>query len=120
MISLISSAIDNAVFFLVFRTTGYIAEAQIVGRTVSMIFNYAAVRNAVFRSGQPHGVLLPRYLFMASLNAMLSYLGIRLLYATTPVGVVPAKMIAETILFLVNYGAQKVYVFRHAGEQPPA
>jgi putative flippase GtrA len=120
LISLISSAIDNAVFYLAFRTTGYIAEAQLMARVVSMSFNYSAVRGTVFRSGQPHGILLPKYLFFVSLNAVLSYLGIRLLNATTPIGVVPSKMVAETLLFLVNYAAQKVYVFRHAGEQPPA
>jgi putative flippase GtrA len=119
-ISLISSAIDNVIFYLVFHATGAIAGAQIAGRAVSMLFNYSAVRHNVFRSGQPHGVLLPKYLLMVSLNAVLSYFGIRLLNATTSVGVVPAKMIAETVLFLLNYAAQKAYVFRHAGEQPPA
>lgn len=118
MISLISSAIDNLVFYLVFHATGTIAGAQLVGRAVSMVFNYAAVRNSVFRCGQPHGVLLPRYLLLASANAVLSYVGIRVLTAFSPIGVVPAKMLAETILFLLNYAAQKAWVFRHTGEQP--
>jgi putative flippase GtrA len=118
MISLVSSAIDNLVFYLVFRATGTIAGAQISGRAVSVVFNYAAVRNTVFRSGESHGVLLPRYLFLVSINALLSYTGIRLITAFSPIPVVPAKMLAETFLFLVNYAAQKVWVFRHTGEQP--
>jgi putative flippase GtrA len=119
-ISLISSAIDNLIFYLVFHATGSIAGAQIAARVVSVMFNYAAVRNTVFRCGQPHGVLLPKYLFLVTLNAVLSYAGIRLLTAVSPIGVVPAKMVAETLLFLLNYAAQKAYVFRHSGEQPPA
>lgn len=118
MISLISSVIDNGVFYLAFSATALIALSQATGRVVSVMFNYAAVRNNVFRSGQPHGVLLPKYLALVALNALLSYAGIRLLVAITPLPVVAAKMIAETILFLLNYAAQKVYVFRHTGEQP--
>jgi putative flippase GtrA len=118
MISLISSVIDNAVFYLAFRATGLIALSQATGRIVSVLFNYAAVRNTVFRSGQPHGILLPKYLLLVSVNALLSYAGIRFLVSVSPVPVVAAKMIAETILFVLNYAAQKVYVFRHSGEQP--
>ncbi|HYA18186.1 MAG TPA: GtrA family protein [Bryobacteraceae bacterium] len=118
MISLISSVIDNGIFYLVFGATALIAASQAIARVISVLFNYAAVRNTVFRSGQPHGILLPKYLFLVALNALLSYVGIRFLTSITSIPVVAAKMIAETILFLLNYAAQKVYVFRHSGEQP--
>jgi putative flippase GtrA len=117
MISLISSVIDNAVFYLAFSATGRIAISQATGRVISVLFNYAAVRNTVFRSGQPHTIVLPRYLFLVTLNALLSYAGIRFLVSISPIPVVAAKMIAETLLFVLNYAAQKVYVFRHSGEQ---
>ena len=117
MISLISSVIDNAVFYLAFHATGLIAASQATARVISVMFNYAAVRSTVFRSGQPHTILLPKYLFFVTLNALLSYAGIRFLTAISPIPVVGAKMIAETALFVLNYTAQKIYVFRHSGEQ---
>jgi putative flippase GtrA len=114
MISLLSAAVDNIIFYLVFRASNSIASAQIGARCVSVMFNYALVRNSVFRSDEPHGVLLPRYLLLVAANATLSYIGIRLLTAFTPIAVIPAKMLAETMLFLLNYAAQKAYVFRRS------
>jgi putative flippase GtrA len=118
MISLVSSAIDNGVFYLAFRATALIALSQVIGRVISVLFNYAAVRNTVFRSGESHTILLPKYLFLVTLNALLSYAGIRFLVSISPIPVVGAKMSAETLLFVLNYAAQKIYVFRHSGEQP--
>ncbi len=117
-ISLVSSAIDNVLFYILFRLTGRIGEAQAGARLVSTLFNYMAVRNMVFRCEKPHGELLPRYLFLVTLNALLSYGGILLISTNTRIPVPFAKMIAETILFLLNYLAQKAYVFAHSGQHP--
>jgi putative flippase GtrA len=114
MISLLSAAVDNIIFYLVFRASGTIAGAQIGARCVSVMFNYALVRSSVFRSDESHGVLLPRFLLLVAVNATLSYVGIRLLTGFTSIAVIPAKMLAETTLFLLNYAAQRAYVFRRS------
>lgn len=112
--SLLCALVDNAVFYVVFHASGRIAEAQICARCVSVLFNYMLVKTSVFRSPEPHVVLLPRYILLITLNALLSYAGIRLLTSISPIGVIPAKMLSETLLFLMNYMLQRAYVFRRS------
>ena len=111
MISLSSSIVDNVVFYLVFHGTGTIAGAQIVARAVSVSFNYFFVRKSVFFSDHRHGVLLPRYLLLAAANAAVSYAGIRVLSAYTPLGVMLSKIVTETMLFVANFLIQRAYIF---------
>lgn len=110
-ISLTCAAIDNLAFYIVYHATGTIAGAQTIGRIISMMFNYTLVHRAVFVSGQQHRVALPRYLLIVFVNALISYVGIRLLTAYTPLGVLPAKMLAETLLFIANFAMQRAFVF---------
>ena len=119
-VSLLSAVVDNVVFYLVFHATGLIAASQAASRCVSVAFNYGLVRVSVFRSAESHGVLLPRYLALVVFNAILSYAGIRLLTAISPIGVIPAKMLAETMLFLLNFALQRAYVFRRSTVSHPS
>jgi putative flippase GtrA len=116
--SLVSAVVDNVIFYLVFRASGFIALAQLTARCFSVLFNYALVRSSVFRSIQPHGFLLPRYLALVTLNALLSYAGIRLITASSHISVPIAKMLAETLLFLFNFALQRAWVFRHDAVPP--
>lgn len=110
-VSLLSTVVDNVAFFFIYRSTHHLAESQVGARCVSVLFNYLLVRASVFHSLESHTLLLPRYLGLIAVNAALAYLGIRALTAFTPMGVIPAKMLAETLLFLVNYTLQRVLVF---------
>jgi putative flippase GtrA len=111
--SLATAVIDNGVFYLVFYATGTIFGAQIVARAVSVLFNYRFVRSTVFCSDKGHHTLLPRYLALAAANVALSYLGIRLLSAYTPLSVFVSKIVAETILFVANFTIQRAFIFTH-------
>jgi glycosyltransferase involved in cell wall biosynthesis len=111
MISLATAIIDNLTFYIVFHATGAIAGAQIAGRTAAVLFNYRSVRRAVFFSDQPHRVLLPRYLSLVAFNALVSYAGIRLLSSYTPLGVVPSKLLTESLLFIANFAIQRDFIF---------
>jgi hypothetical protein len=111
MTSVITGVIDNLVFFLVFRMTGSILSSQIVGRIASASFNYRAVRRAVFLSDQHHHIVLPRYIFLLVINAAISYAGIRMFAADTPMGVVPAKLVTETLMFFANFIIQRAFIF---------
>ncbi len=114
-ISLITAGLDNLTFFLVFHAFGSIAIAQAAGRIVALLFNYRAVRRAVFFSDERHGVLLPRYLALVAANALISYTGIRILTTVSPIGVFPAKILIESLLFIVNFTIQRDFIFtRHA------
>jgi putative flippase GtrA len=82
-----------------------------VARLVAVIFNYSAVRRAVFLSEQPHRELLPSYLCVAAASVAISYVGIRLLLHLSHVNVLTAKVIAETVLFIANFILQRDFVF---------
>ena len=112
LISVSSAAIDNLVFYFVFRASRNIAGAQLAARACSVFFNYNMVKRSVFSSEHSHAVVLPRYLMLAVLNALLSYAGIRLVNGFSPVGVVPAKIMVETLLFIANFALQRGFVFR--------
>jgi putative flippase GtrA len=111
LISILSAALDNLLFYLAIRWGASLPVAQLVSRVVSVLFNYSAVRKAAFHSGEPHRVVLPRYLALVGVNVLLSYAGIRLLTATLPVGLMAAKMLSETLLFFVNFAIQRDLIF---------
>jgi len=116
MISLTSSILDNLVFYAVFRLTGTILGAQGVAKTASVLFNYYFVRRSVFFSGGGHQIQFPRYVLLAVLNALMSYVGIRILNAATPLGVMRSKILVETLLFGFSFLMQRAWIFRHSGE----
>jgi putative flippase GtrA len=112
-LSFTTAILDNVVFYLVFLATGSILGAQTAGRIVSVSFNYRLVRSAVFCSDEGHHSLLPRYMALVVANALLSYLGIRLLTHFTSLSVPVSKIVAETILFVANFTIQRAFIFTH-------
>lgn len=110
-LGILTGLLDNGVFYLLFRATANIAASQAGGRFAAILFHYLAVRNAVFLSDEKHRLLLPRYLLLVLLNGLLSYGAIRLLTGLTPLGVIPAKLLAEAVLFILNFLAQRDFVF---------
>jgi len=111
MISLLTAAIDNAMFVLLFWLSNRLLIAQICGRAVAVAFNYGNVRRAVFHSDQRHSIVLPRYLMLVLASGSLSYGGILLLGARFHMPAIAAKIVAETILFFVNFAVQRDFVF---------
>jgi tetratricopeptide (TPR) repeat protein/glycosyltransferase involved in cell wall biosynthesis len=110
-IALATAAIDNAVFFVAFSILGGVGAAQIWGRSVAVLFNYAAVRKAAFRSDQRHLVVLPAYLLLVAVSGALSYAAILLLTSRLHLAVMPAKLLVETILFFGNFALQRDFIF---------
>jgi len=116
MISFSSSVLDNLVFYAVFHTSGTILGAQCAAKTTSVLFNYYFVRRSVFFSGGGHQIQFPRYVLLAGLNALLSYVGIRILDAATALGVMRSKILVETFLFGFSFLLQRVWIFRQRAQ----
>ena len=110
LIALLSAVVDNAAFYALYWATGNLLQSQVVARAASLLFNYPAVRARVFRSQERHRSQLPKYLLLVAVNITLSYLGVRLL---THVGmsVLPAKLLADGVLFLLSFLVQRGLVF---------
>jgi len=119
-IAVLTALLDNGAFWLLYRSTGSVLEAQAGARVLAAIFNYTAVRNAVFLSNEKHTVVLPRYLALVAANAALSYAGIRWLTDTMPIGVIEAKIAAESIIFLANFAIQRDFIFTRRMNTPRA
>ena len=119
-IAVLTAILDNVAFFLLYRATGQVLEAQAGARTVAAMFNYTAVRKAVFFGSERHRVVLPRYVLLVLINAALSYGAIQWLTGTMPIGVLWAKIAAESFLFLANFAIQRDFVFTKRMNAPRA
>lgn len=115
--SIFTAIIDNAVFAITYQATQNILVSQLTGRSVAVVFNYAAARKAVFLSRGPHKDTLPKYLLLVTTNAAISYLLITLIHDRFQAGVVAIKLAVEAALFLASFLIQRDLIFsRKQGE----
>lgn len=118
VLSILTAAIDNAVFVLTLPHTRSIAQSQVAGRFVGMVFNYLGARRVVFHSRQRHAVVLPKYVFLVVVNGILSYALIQLFIRLLGLGAVPAKLTAEGLLFIANFAILRDFVFTRRKSTP--
>jgi glycosyltransferase involved in cell wall biosynthesis len=111
LISLMASGLDNLLFFLFLQATGVVTGSLLGARCLAMCFNYVAVRKAVFFSKEPHRTVLPRYLLLGAANLCVSYSIVSYMTSAFRVGVIPAKMLTESFLFIANFTLQRDFVF---------
>lgn len=114
-ISLLTALLDNLIFILMRHRGASVLLAQVVGRALALAFNYSLVRTSVFYSHQRHRNVLPKYLALSAATGTLSYGGIRLLAARFGMDAVPAKILVETLLFVVNFAVQRLFIFKSNG-----
>ena len=110
-VSLATAVLDNVVFYFAWRRTGHILGAQILGRVLSVAFNYWMVRRSVFYSRKRHRAVLPKYLALVLVLGAMSYGGIQLLAANLGLHPVAAKLLVETALFFANFAVQRLLIF---------
>jgi putative flippase GtrA len=110
-LSLMTAVLDNCVFFVAYRLTSDILQSQVLARAVAVGFNYGLARRAVFLSDEKHKTVFPKYIALVLLSGTLSYALIELLTATFPIRVIVAKLIAESIVFFLNFAIQRDFVF---------
>lgn len=109
--AIFSALIDNIIFILIYGFSSSILTSQVTARSVSMIFNYSAVKRVVFYSDAKHGKTFPRYLSLVIVSGLVSYLLIKFLTIFSPLSVVPSKLIAESIVFVGNFAIQRDFIF---------
>jgi len=109
--SLFSALLDNSVFIVVFGLSANIPISQISARIVATSFNYAAVRKRVFFSDQRVLKTLPKYLSLALVSGLVSFLLIKVLLTVFSFSVIGAKICAESLIFLANFSIQRDFIF---------
>jgi putative flippase GtrA len=110
-LSLLTAILDNLVFALAYAATGSIGKSQLAGRLVATVFNYLTARRVVFQSRQKHALVLPKYLSLVVANGLISYMLIQFLHYRAGIGTLPAKLMAEGLLFVASFAIQRDFVF---------
>ncbi|HWQ57280.1 MAG TPA: glycosyltransferase [Bryobacteraceae bacterium] len=110
-LSLLTAAVDNAVFFVTYLFMGQILTAQALARALAVLLNYSAARRAVFLSDQSHVVTLPKYLLLVVASGSVAYGMITFMSTTFHVPVMIAKIVSESLLFIANFAIQRDFIF---------
>lgn len=118
--SLSSSIIDIVLFsILQFLTAGLgekisIFVSTVGARVVSSFYNYNFNKNKVFESGEGMKKTIVRYYILCVIQMLVSYglvYGVNNLLSLGSVMTVVSKIIIDTILFIVSFQIQRVWVF---------
>ena len=109
--ALTAVVLDFLVFYLLLGVTANIALSLAGGRVLATTVNFAMNRKFVFRYRQGVAGALARYLALVVVLAILSY--VLILQMSTMLGISPlaAKLIAESLLFVVSFLVQRHFVF---------
>ena len=110
-VSLLTATIDNIAFIAALRVIPAIWACMVIARLIAAMFNYTANKRGVFHSRDANAVALPKYWLSMLAAGVLSYCLIQGILAFTKVGVVAAKMSAETVLFFFSFIIQRDFVF---------
>ena len=109
--SLLSSLVDYIMFLLLrWLVPGIMLVAVAGARIISSLFNYFVNRDVVFKAKSDHGSFI-RYYLLVAVIMLLNYLGIMLLTNLCIPDLI-AKIIMDTLLFVVSYRAQNKLVFK--------
>ena len=109
--SLTTAGIDNLVFILALSFWPSALVCQIASRLVAGTFQFTAGKYGVFRSKAHTSVALPKYWLSVAAFGTLSYMLIQSIVAFTAIGIVTAKLCAETALFFLSFVVQRDFVF---------
>jgi putative flippase GtrA len=113
--SLISAGIDFVVFTAVFWITGSLPASVVAGR-VSSLANFFLNRRFVFSNQGNLAAALSKYYVLVAIMGVASYSGIHFLSQVLGLNVLVAKLLVETLLWLVGFAVQRTFVFR-SGEK---
>lgn len=112
LIALFSAFLDYLIFVVVYLLLKDILYAMIAARVVSICFNYLVVKRFAFHSEQSHFRTLPKYLLLALVSGGCAYFIIQGLVSDLHLNVVLSKVIAESVIFLVNFIVQRDFIFK--------
>lgn len=113
IIAFLSALLDYGVFILIYcLLTPHVFIALMGGRIVSLSFNYLNVRRYAFRSQQRYRNTLPQYLLLALFSGVSAAFLIEGFMRWGHFSAISAKIMAEVILFFINFMIQRDFIFR--------
>lgn len=109
--SLLSALVDFTVFISIYPFIGNILYSTYTARFVSLFVNYNLVNRKVFGAKNRKRETFPKYILLVIISGFLSSGIIYALHATTGIPVALAKILAESLLYIVNFYIQKKFIF---------
>ena len=106
-----ATIVDTLFFYIVRAQTDNLIAAQVAGRAVAMSVAFLINRNLVFHSDTRVVTSLAKYVALVTIVGFMSYAILTYLHRTTGIPVLPAKLIAEGLLFVANFSIQRQLVF---------
>lgn len=118
--SLSSFIIDIILFYLMIiaikdmDTNSRIILSTIIARIGSSIFNFAINKNIVFENKRKDPLILVRYFSLVLFQMLISASLVTIFYQLTGFQESFVKIVIDSLLFLVSYRIQKLYVFKES------
>ena len=109
---LISNVIDYCIFLLVYRWTGIIFLSTYAARAVSMGINYGLVKAIVFHAGGQVVSTFSKYVILVVFSGLVVSLLLGQFIPLVGDHILVAKLMAEAIVFLLNFAIQRWFIFR--------
>jgi len=109
--SLLAAAVDLGGFAAAYYLTGGLLGSLLAARLASSLLNFFLNKEFVFHSRVASAASLLKYYLLVGFIAILSYLLIRGLTEKFGVPVMAAKILVDTLLWLVTFAVQRIFVF---------
>lgn len=109
--SLLAAVIDYAIFTLCFLSGFNLAVSMAGGRICSWIVNYSVNRAFVFKSSTGYLQSLALYMVFEIVAAIVAYLGIDYMSAHFGLNVYLAKILMESLLYVIGFTMQREIIF---------
>ncbi|MBU0456280.1 MAG: bifunctional glycosyltransferase family 2/GtrA family protein [Pseudomonadota bacterium] len=113
LLSLATTCVDYATFFIAYGLGVDLLFSQVLARTASVLFNYPISKKMVFYSENHHRVAFPKYIALVIFGALVTYGIMKLLIMEFSFSLLPAKIVAELMLYISNYIIQRQFIFTH-------
>lgn len=111
--SLASVVVDFVVFMAVFPVIGNILWSIYAARAISLFVNFILNRRLVFNDKNRARKTFPKYLSLVFVSGYLASLMISYLSAVFMVPIYLAKIVSESILYVMNFVVQKKFIFKN-------
>jgi putative flippase GtrA len=114
--SLFAAAVDLGAFAVGYYLTGALLGSLLAARLVSSLLNFFLNKAFVFHSRVALAASLLKYYVLVGFIAMSSYLLIRGLTERLGMRVITAKILVDSVLWLVTFAVQRIFVFAEAND----
>jgi putative flippase GtrA len=111
--SLLTAVVDNLVFVVGYPLLHNVLVSIYLARLVAIVVNYFLLRKVVFYSSDKSTHTFPRYIAVVLISGLAASLLIDFFNTEFHTGVVLGKIIAELLLYLVNFAVLNKLVFVH-------